>query len=62
MSRPTYSGCLEQLVFCDTCDPSGDVVYANRKNGLAWAAQHYDRTGHTVSVEITNVVRYGERP
>ena len=55
--RVTRTGCLEQAAHCYGCD----WEYANSKNGLAMAAQHHDRTGHEVRVEIVNIVYYGDR-
>ncbi len=56
MSRKTKSGCIACVANCRDCD----WEYESHKNGLALAAQHHDRTGHVVNIEITNYVTYGE--
>jgi len=53
--RETRTGCVHCVAICKDCG----WEYQNHKNGLALAAQHHDRTGHTVHVEIGNVVIYG---
>lgn len=36
-----------------------DCGWATRgKNGLGLAAQHHDRTGHTVSTDVKGIVQY----
>jgi hypothetical protein len=52
-SRPTRSGLLGAMASC-TCGWSYEG-----NNALGLAAQHYDRCGGTVHVEITRVVIYG---
>ncbi len=53
--RPTQTGLLGIVASCTGC---GWVCQT--RNGLGLAAQHYDRTGHTVHIEITRVVIYGD--
>lgn len=53
MSRPTKTGLLGMLAMCAcgwTCET---------RNALGLAAQHYDRCGQQVQVEISRVVIYG---
>jgi len=38
------------------CEDCGWEVHA--KNGLGIAAQHHDRTGHTVVIDVYGSVRY----
>lgn len=52
--RTMRSGCVSQVASCCECD----WQYENQKNALALAAKHADATGHEVSVEIVNSVRY----
>ena len=52
--RPTKSGMLDANAYCCDCDWE-----AGTRNAQGIAAQHHDRTGHDVHVNITNVVLYG---
>lgn len=52
--RLTSTALLGMNARCHTCDWSR---YDNGAQGAA--AQHHDRTGHTVSVEVTRCVWYG---
>ncbi len=40
---------------CQGCD-----WWADGANGQGIAAQHHDRTGHVVRVEVTRTIYYGE--
>lgn len=53
-SRKTRTGLVGAIGHCRECSWNQES-----KNTLALAAQHHDRTGHEVSVEITRVVIYG---
>lgn len=55
--RPTRSGLLGAFASCHECDWT-----AGSKNALGLAAQHHDRTGHTITTEQTIGVRYGALP
>lgn len=57
MPRPTSSGLLAASAKCYGCD----WEYEGR-NALGLAAQHYDRCGGDVHVEIVRVVVYGHIP
>ena len=39
-----------------TCQDCGWETYG--KNGLGIAAQHHDRTGHTVTIDVEGQVKY----
>jgi hypothetical protein len=52
-ARPTRSGLLGMIASC------GCGWFAEGNNALGLAAQHYDRCGQQVQVEITRVVIYG---
>ena len=52
--RPTSGGLIGVIAHCSDCDWNVET-----RNGLGLAAQHHDRTGHKVSIEITRVVIYG---
>lgn len=53
-NRPTRTGLLAVLAHCVNCEWE-----VESRNGLGLAAQHHDRTGHEVQVEISRVVIYG---
>ncbi len=54
--RPTQTGLLAAVAECDC-----GWEYEGR-NALGLAAQHYDRCGGEVMIEITRVVIYGRPP
>lgn len=54
MGRPHTHEQVRARATCQRC--AWSTVAANAQ---ALAAQHYDRKGHTVAVEITNRITYG---
>lgn len=51
--RNTWSGTVSLIVNCDGCGWQYEG-----KNGLGLAAQHHDRYGHSIHVDIYTVVSY----
>lgn len=55
MGRRTSTGKAPDVVNCRGCD-----WHYEGMNGLGLAAQHHDRTGHTVDVDTFGFVTYGD--
>lgn len=53
--RKTRAGVVHIEAHCDACD---FAQYARNAQGLA--AQHHDKTGHTVRVEKVTHITYGD--
>jgi len=52
--RRVQTGLLGMIATCCSCEWRQE-----KSNALPLAAQHHDRTGHQVHVQITRVVVYG---
>ena len=54
--RTTHTGIVSTLADCRDCDWVSEA-----KNALGNAAQHADKHGHEVNVEIVRVVTYNRK-
>lgn len=55
MSRQTTSGLIAVRAECQGCPWSSEA-----RNAVGNAAKHHDATGHTVNVDVTRAITYGD--